>query len=304
MSAPQTSIPILTGARDLLAGYDVVLCDVWGVIHNGREHFALACDALARFREGGGRVVLVTNAPRPNPPVREQLDRLGVPRSAFDDIVTSGDVTLAFIASHGNAPLHHIGPERDLTLFEILKKLTGHTPALVDLADATYVVCTGLFDDQTETPEDYDAAFAQMRARNLDFISANPDLVYHGVDIGFHAYTRTCADFLAKEFPGRFHFHPGDSREVLPRLATHRTDLDFDLFHVDGGHTDELCRADISNCLRLAKGGAGKHLVLDDINASWIFDVFCEFVALGRLATETLFSDWEDVNRNLLARIL
>ena len=179
MSAPQTSIPILTGARDLLAGYDVVLCDVWGVIHNGREHFALACDALARFREGGGRVVLVTNAPRPNPPVREQLDRLGVPRSAFDDIVTSGDVTLAFIASHGNAPLHHIGPERDLTLFEILKKLTGHTPALVDLADATYVVCTGLFDDQTETPEDYDAAFAQMRARNLDFISANPDLVVH-----------------------------------------------------------------------------------------------------------------------------
>ena len=179
MSAPQTSIPILTGARDLLAGYDVVLCDVWGVIHNGREHFALACDALARFREGGGRVVLVTNAPRPNPPVREQLDRLGVPRSAFDDIVTSGDVTLAFIASHGNAPLHHIGPERDLTLFEILKKLTGHTPALFDLADATYVVCTGLFDDQTETPEDYDAAFAQMRARNLDFISANPDLVVH-----------------------------------------------------------------------------------------------------------------------------
>ena len=179
MSAPQTSIPILTGVRDLLAAYDVVLCDVWGVIHNGREHFAQACDALARFRAGGGRVVLVTNAPRPNPPVREQLDRLGVPRSTFDDIVTSGDVTLAFIASHGNAPLHHIGPERDLTLFEILKKLTGNAPPLVDLAEATYVVCTGLFDDQNETPDDYDAAFAQMRARGLDFISANPDLVVH-----------------------------------------------------------------------------------------------------------------------------
>lgn len=135
-------------------------------------------------------------------------------------------------------------------------------------------------------------------------LSANPDLVYHGVDIGFHAYTKACADFLAQEFPGRFFFHPGDSREVLPRLATHRPDLDFDLFHVDGGHTDELCRADISNCLRLAKHGAGKHLVLDDINASWIYDVFCEYVALGHLATETLFADWEDVNRNLLARIL
>ena len=179
MNAPRTTIPILTGVRDLLKAYDVVLCDVWGVIHNGREHFAQACAALTKFRETGGRVVLVTNAPRPNQPVREQLDRLGVPRSAFDDIVTSGDVTLAFIASHGNAPLHHIGPERDLTLFEILRQQTGNTPPLVDLAAATYVVCTGLFDDQTETPADYDPAFAQMRARNLDFISANPDLVVH-----------------------------------------------------------------------------------------------------------------------------
>jgi hypothetical protein len=100
------------------------------------------------------------------------------------------------------------------------------------------------------------------------------------------------------------HIHFGDSREVLPYLATHRRELDFDVFHVDGGHTTELCRADISNCLRLANHGFGKHLLLDDINASWIFDVYCEFVSLGFLVTETLFSDWEDVNRNVLARIV
>jgi hypothetical protein len=135
-------------------------------------------------------------------------------------------------------------------------------------------------------------------------LSANPDLVYHGVDIGIHKYTESCVRYLQQEFPGRVRFYPGDSREVLPYLATHRRELDFDLFHVDGGHTDELCRADISNCLRLAKSGVGKHLLLDDINASWIFDVYCEFVALGYLATETLFADWEDVNRNVLARIL
>lgn len=138
----------------------------------------------------------------------------------------------------------------------------------------------------------------------LLFLSSTNDLVWHGVDICEHAYVEPCVAYLAQEFPGRVHFHPGDSREVLPRLATHRPELEFDLFHVDGGHTDELCRADISNCLRLAKGGRGKHLVLDDINASWIFDVFCEYVALGDLATETLFADWEDVSRNLLARIL
>ena len=135
-------------------------------------------------------------------------------------------------------------------------------------------------------------------------LSGNPDLVWTGVDIGLHAYVEPCVAYLAREFPGRVRFFKGDSREALPWLATHRPELDFDLFHVDGGHTDELCRADISNCLRLARGGRGKHLVLDDINASWIFDVYCEYVALGHLATETLFSDWEDVSRNVLARIL
>ena len=135
-------------------------------------------------------------------------------------------------------------------------------------------------------------------------LSANVDLVWHGLDICEHAYVEPCVAYLAGEFPGRVHFHRGDSRETLPRLATHRPELDFDLFHVDGGHTDALCRTDVSNCLRLARGGRGKHLVLDDVHASWIFDVFCEYVALGRLTTETLFSDWEEDGRNLLARIL
>lgn len=135
-------------------------------------------------------------------------------------------------------------------------------------------------------------------------LSANPSLVYHGVDLGIHRYTAPCVDYLKAEFPGRVHFWQGDSREVLPYLATLRSDLDFDVFHVDGGHTSELCRADIANCLRLARGGRGKHLLLDDINASWIFDIYCEFVSQGYLTTETFFGDWEDANRNVLGRIL
>ena len=92
-----TNIPILTSARDLLSAYDVLLCDVWGVIHNGRVHYAEACDALIRFRQGGGRVVLVTNAPRPNPPVRQQLDALAVPREqALALIVLGGGVEFCF----------------------------------------------------------------------------------------------------------------------------------------------------------------------------------------------------------------
>ena len=191
-----TNIPILTGARDLLSAYDVVLCDVWGVIHNGQAHYEAACDALIRFRAGGGRVVLVTNAPRPNPPVRQQLDALAVPREAFDDIVTSGDVTLAFIAAHGDAPVHHIGPQRDLTLFEILKSQTGNAPPLVSLSEATYIVATGLYDDD-DTPDAYHEALALMRARDLDFISANPDLIVHVGDKMLY-----CSGAIAERYAG------------------------------------------------------------------------------------------------------
>jgi Methyltransferase domain len=135
-------------------------------------------------------------------------------------------------------------------------------------------------------------------------LSANPQLVYHGVDINDHRYTEKCVNYLMAEFPGRVHYHPGDSRDVLPYMAVHRPELDFDIFHVDGGHTTEICQADVSNCLRLANRGVGKHLLLDDINASWIFDVYSEFVSRGYLTTETFFGDWEDDNRNVLARII
>jgi hypothetical protein len=135
-------------------------------------------------------------------------------------------------------------------------------------------------------------------------LSGNPRLTYTGVDIGVHKYTHDCVRYLSKEFPGRVRYLQGDSREVLPELAAGRAEWNFDIYHVDGGHTDDVCRADVGNCLRIAEGGRGKHLLLDDINASWIFDVYCEFVSQGRLATETFFGDWEDVNRNVLARIL
>jgi HAD superfamily hydrolase (TIGR01459 family) len=176
LSGQTTVIP---GLSALAAQYDVLLCDVWGVVHNGKRSYERACDALMRFRAGGGTVVLITNAPRPNPPIRAQLDLLKVPREAFDDMVTSGDVTLSFIAERKAAPLYHIGPERDLALFDILEQQTGIRPPLVSVEAADYVVVTGLFNDQVETPEDYDVSLAVMRRRDLDMISANPDLVVH-----------------------------------------------------------------------------------------------------------------------------
>ncbi|MBV8593821.1 MAG: class I SAM-dependent methyltransferase [Caulobacteraceae bacterium] len=133
-------------------------------------------------------------------------------------------------------------------------------------------------------------------------LSCTPTLQYCGVDILDHAYTTECVDYLKGEFPGRMHLYPGDSRDVLPWLAD-RAETDFDLIAIDGGHTSEVCLSDMTNAVRMSEGGKGRHLLLDDVHASWIFDIFCEFVSRGLLTAETFFRDWEDAGRNLLARI-
>lgn len=189
-------LPILSGISPIADRYDVILSDIWGVVHNGREHFAAACAALRQFRDRGKTVILVTNAPRPHQPVLKQLAGLGVPDSTFDAVVTSGDVTLAFIAAHGNAPLYHVGPVRDHALFEILQEQTGLKPPLVPLDNASYVVCTGLFDDD-HTPADYAGDLAKMRERNLEFISANPDIVVHVGEREIY-----CSGALAQSYEG------------------------------------------------------------------------------------------------------
>jgi hypothetical protein len=134
-------------------------------------------------------------------------------------------------------------------------------------------------------------------------LSSSPNLQYYGVDVMTHPYTADCVDFLKGEFPDRVHLFPGDSREVLPWLAVRRDERAFDIMLVDGGHTSEVCLADMSNCIRLARGERGRHLLLDDVHASWIFDIYCGFVSRGDLTTETFFGDWEEAGRNVLARI-
>ena len=166
------SSPAFTSHFSTLApAYDVVLCDVWGVVHSSVVAFADACDALTRFRQQGGTVVLITNAPRPSAVVMTILDGLKVPRAAYDAIVSSGDVTRAVIAARAGKRVFHVGPERDVPMFE------GLDTPLAGVESADYVVCSGLFDDTTETPQDYAALIATMRARALPMVCANPDVV-------------------------------------------------------------------------------------------------------------------------------
>lgn len=162
---------IVSGLASVADRYDTILCDVWGVLHNGISAFPEAGDALARFREAGGTVVLITNAPRPHGIVQAMLEGLNARTDAWDAIVTSGDVTRGEIADRTGRPAFHLGPERDLPVF------SGLDVSLTTPEEADYVVCTGLFDDNTETPEDYASLLDKLRTRELTMICANPDLV-------------------------------------------------------------------------------------------------------------------------------
>ncbi len=176
MSAP---LP-LTGLSAVAADYDVLLCDVWGVIHNGRESFPAACDALQRFAAERGPVVLISNAPRPSRAVHAQLDLLGVPRAAWSAFVTSGDATRTLLAQRAPGPAWAIGPDRDAPLYE------GLELAFSGPEDAQFISCTGPFDDEVETPEDYRQRFAHCLERNLTMICANPDIVVQRGDRLIH----------------------------------------------------------------------------------------------------------------------
>lgn len=166
-----SSTRLLSGVAPVIGQYELCLCDIWGVVHNGVAPFAAACDALARMRAGGVTVVLVSNAPRPRSEIAVQLGKLGVPGDAFDAIVTSGDVARDLIAHRAGEPLYHLGPSRDLPL------MAGLDAPRVGAAQAHYVLCTGLFDDETETAESYADQLADFARRGLTLICANPDLV-------------------------------------------------------------------------------------------------------------------------------
>ena len=162
----------LSGLGEIAGDYDILLCDVWGVIHNGRESWPAACQALAEFNRQGGHVILISNSPRPGPGVVTQMDDLGVPRDSWKAVVTSGDATRAELARRAPGPAWLIGPDRDFPLYEGL----GLTLA-GGAADAGFISVTGLHDDEVEVPEDYRARLTEAAARELEMICANPDRV-------------------------------------------------------------------------------------------------------------------------------
>ncbi|HYZ41039.1 MAG TPA: TIGR01459 family HAD-type hydrolase [Stellaceae bacterium] len=240
--------------RDLIDDVDVVLSDIWGVVHNGLEAFPEACEALHKYRRRGGTVILITNAPRPADSVQRQLRKLGVADETYDAIVSSGDLTRLYVAAHPGRKLFWLGPERDTSIHR------GLDPLLAPLKEADYIVCTGLLDDETETAEDYRPMMLQARERKLTLICANPDIVVERGDRLIY-----CAGAIAelyRELGGEVIFYGKPHRPIYERaieLAAERQ-----------GHAVALSRV-------LAIGDS----VRTDLAGAHGFGIDCLFVTRG-----------------------
>jgi len=212
-----TSLRFAERLSELVDGVEVILSDIWGVVHNGLEAFPEACEALHTYRQRGGTVILITNAPRPADSVQRQLRKLGVADEIYDAIVSSGDLTRHFVADHPGKKMFWLGPERDSSIYRGLDAV----PAPLEQAD--YIVCTGLFDDETESAEDYRATMLQARTRKLPLVCANPDIVVERGDRLIY-----CAGAIAelyRELGGEVIFYGKPHRPIYERamaLASER----------------------------------------------------------------------------------
>ena len=274
MSLSTETIPVIDAIAPLGKGYAAWLVDIWGVMHNGVRAFPPAVEATRRYREQGGIVILLSNSPRPSKPLQRQLTNLGASEESYDTTVSSGDLTRHELAKHAGARIFHLGPERDLPIFKDLD-LTR-----VDAKDAELVVCTGLFNDDTETPEDYEVLLRELAGRKLTMLCANPDhLVERGHNLVY------CAGALAQiyEEDGGKVIYAGKpyapiyelAEETIAGIAGRKVPRSKILAIGDGIRTDMAGAAEfgldavfVASGLHVGPGGEG----LDDLRLAELFE--------------------------------
>jgi HAD superfamily hydrolase (TIGR01459 family) len=192
-------LPLLVrGLADLADAFDLLLCDVWGVLHDGLTAYPAAVAAINRFRREKGVVVLVTNSPSPSRIVSAQLESIGVGRDAYDAIVSSGDVTAALLLARKDAVLYPLGAFEGTDLHEEVCRLRGSPPQTgpIEIADA--VLCTVYVDPERESLEAYDTRLDDCLARGLDLFCANPDIVVQHGDKLYY-----CSGALAERYAAK-----------------------------------------------------------------------------------------------------
>ena len=269
-----TTLRFVDHARELTAGIDVILSDIWGVIHDGIEGFPDACGALQTFRNQGGTVILITNAPRPADSVQRQLRKMNIADDTYDAIVSSGDLTRNYVAAHLAQSVFQIGPERDNPMFR------GLDVTFAPLDSADYLVCTGPFNDEVETAEDYREMMERAHKRKLTFICANPDIVVERGD-----RLLTCAGAIAelyRDMGGDVIFYGKPHRPIYDRAL--------ELAATKRGASTPMNRV-------LAIGDS----VRTDLTGANMMSIGCLFVTRGIHSSD--FKDVSEMDNDTVARL-
>jgi len=186
LSKPQK----IQGLKEISNKYDVYFIDLWGVMHNGVECYPEAINVLEKLKKNNKKIILISNAPRPNKTVNLFLEKIGLSKSLYDLLVTSGDVAQEYLRSKlEQGKFFHLGPDRDRNLFEN----TG--AKLANKEDCNEVVCTGLTFAETEDIQDYESVLNFFKEKKIPMTCANPDeVVVRGTKLEY------CAGALAKKY--------------------------------------------------------------------------------------------------------
>ena len=216
---------VIKQLKDISKNYNVLFCDIWGCIHNGKEAYQNALKALVDFKRNNGFVMLLTNAPRPKNAVKAHLSTFGISEKHFNDITTSGDAAQnSMLSGDVGTKVFHLGPKRDVSFFNDIppdRKLTNKIN-VVELRHAEGIVCTGLFDDRTETPENYKDLIKYSIKKNLKLLCVNPDIF---VDVG--DLRVWCAGGIAAAFSkaGGISIYCGKPHKEIYKLAHQKLEM-------------------------------------------------------------------------------
>ena len=176
------------GLKSIVNRYDLFFIDLWGVVHNGIELYENSINVLDNLAVAKKDFVLLTNAPRPNATVINFLKKMGL-KKYFENVFTSGEAAHKYLISElGKKNFFHIGPPRDFDLFKNIEKNN-----VLNIEDADYFLCTGLFEDQENNLDYYKKLLSNHTSKKM--ICTNPDLI---VDRGEER--EYCAGSVAKSF--------------------------------------------------------------------------------------------------------
>ncbi len=234
---------IISALSEVSSRYDAMFVDLWGCVHNGVHALPEAVAALQAYRGQGGKVILVTNSPRPRAGVEVQLDHFGVPKDAWDSIATSGDsARSAMFRGVVGQKVWFIGEDHDQRFFEPLKVIDDPVEITqVPLEEAEGIVCAGPFDPMAD-PAEMRPQFLYAKQKGLKLLCANPDIVVDRGDV-----REWCAGALAQlytEMGGESLYfgkpHPPIYDLARRRLAALGTDVpDSAILAIgDGAQTD------------------------------------------------------------------